>query len=103
MALAVEDDGCRYVFRFVDTGCRVGDDGAATRYLPKRFAGFCLNRKDKAFAAAGALFHEFCVVLFVAQQHLVFINNRGDAAAMLAHERAEIALPRLLAVMIKRG
>src|SRR5437660_12711673 len=98
MALAVEDKRGRPSLRFVDTGRGVSDDGAVTGRLPECFSILRIDGNDEAFAGARALFHEFCIVLFVAENHFVLVNDRRYAAAMLADKRAEVALPNLFAV-----
>src|SRR5438105_6815064 len=101
MALAVEDKGGRTSLRFVDTGRGVSHDGAAPRRLPECFSILRIDGDDEAIAGARALFHEFCIVLFVAENHFVFVNDGRDATAMLANKRAEVALPNLLAVVVE--
>src|SRR5207248_1877736 len=87
--------------RFVDTGRCISHDRAAPRSLPERFSILCSDGGDETFAGARALFHEFCIVLFVAENHFVLVNDGRDATAMLANKRAEVALPNLFAVMVE--
>src|SRR5437763_8261695 len=102
MALAVEDKRGRPSLRFVDTGRCISHDRAAPRSLPERFSILCSDGGDETFAGTRALFHEFCVVLLVAENDFVFVNDGRYATAMLADKRAEVALPKLFAVVIQR-
>jgi len=60
---------------------------------PKGAAGFLIHRHHETVPAAGVFRDEFHIVLLAAQNDLVLIENGENAAAMLADERAKIALP----------
>src|SRR6185369_11709728 len=45
---------------------------------------------------------EFLVVLVVAENYFVFVKDGRDAAAVLADERAKIALPNRFAFVVQR-
>ena len=75
MCLAVEDERRLAILRFVNARGRVGHDGAAARRLPNCFARLRVHGHDEAFAAARAFFDELLVVLVVAENDFVHVND----------------------------
>src|SRR2546429_9535465 len=100
MSLAVKNYCGSAILRLIDAGRRVSHDRAASGCLPERLSRVCVHGHDKTFAAARVFLDEFYVVLLVAENAFVLINNRRNPAAVLADERPEIALPTELAVVI---
>ncbi len=69
--------------------------------MPNCFARLRAHGHNETVAATRALLDELLVVLVVTKNDFVLVNDGRGAAAVLADERAKVALPNRFAVVIQ--